>query len=163
MTNDESRPELTASEPAHQEEDSDNSESGATAQILAELQALRSEVADLRQQLERVLPDARSEKPSRGFRVSLRCRAQRTNAAFKVGNTRRDWQPPRPRLWDAIALLILTISGFLLRFVHLTTIPPGMHGDEAFATLLARRVMDGERSGFSPARLPEIRPVMCIC
>ena len=119
------------------------SPSDPAAQILSEIQALRSEVADLRAQL-----DSRAEKADSRLSIrSLKSRLERPRtriSQFLTTGSRRDWEPPRSRLLDLIALTILTVSGFLLRFVNLTSIPPGMHGDEAFASLLTRRLLNGE-------------------
>jgi len=68
---------------------------------------------------------------------NLRSRRDR----FLAGGQRRDWAPPHPLVWDFIALLLITTAAFLLRFVRIDSIPPGMHGDEAATGLGARQIM----------------------
>ena len=80
--------------------------------------------------------DREHHLPAGLTRLSARCSA--IASAWWMRGQQPEWTPPRPRLWDAIFLTILTVAGLLLRVVNLTSIPPGMHGDEAAVGLGAR-------------------------
>ena len=47
------------------------------------------------------------------------------------------------KLWEAIALGLITLLAAALRFTKLADVPPGLHYDEGFQGMMARTVLDG--------------------
>lgn len=130
-------------------------------QLTADVQALRAQVATLSSQLE----TTESGEPIDDFEyipVSQRLRSllpSRSSIPSSPPSGLKDrgvgafnrwwdrgsapaWEPPHPRIWDALALIAITVLGFLMRYINVANIPPGMHGDEAATGLAARQIMD---------------------
>ncbi len=58
------------------------------------------------------------------------------------------------RTGELIVLLAIVVAGLLLRALHLETMPPGLHGDEAIAGLEANRILaEGGIGPYSPPAL----------
>jgi len=49
---------------------------------------------------------------------------------------------PRAFLWEAAAIVGLVVIAAVLRFWHLSSLPAGLHGDEGWAGIDARRILD---------------------
>lgn len=64
-----------------------------------------------------------------------------------VRGRQREWAPTRTRLWDSVAVSLLTIVGALLRTTNLGSVPAGIQGDEATTALLARQVLRHQSIG----------------
>lgn len=88
---------------------------------------------------------AASRNPT--WRRQLAARATATIARAKriPGNAWRQHQ------WEIVALAVITALAGLLRFYGLTSLPSGLHGDEAVAGLEAQRILDqGSIGPYSP-------------
>lgn len=104
-----------------------------------EIAAIREEVATLRLEVSRL----RQERPTGSryarplYRPRLPCRAV--------------WVP---RLREAVSVLVVLIAAAFLRFHELSTIPAGLHGDEAITGLEGQRILDeGWIGPYSPLAL----------
>jgi len=57
-------------------------------------------------------------------------------------------------LWEALAVAAIVLVALLLRTYHLTTVPPGLHGDEATTGLESERILrEGNIGPYSPEAL----------
>lgn len=50
---------------------------------------------------------------------------------------------PLSRAWESALLLFTTVLAVVFRFYRLTEVPPGLHFDEAFKGVMARRMLEG--------------------
>jgi hypothetical protein len=74
--------------------------------------------------------------------VSRIRRWRTTKSARWAVPPRAEWTPGRSLVWHVVAVGLVALAAILLRFVHLETIPYGMHGDEAMAVLEGRRTLE---------------------
>ena len=132
------------------------------SQVEQELKQLRQEISEFRSEIRSLLHPIKQTNPHRltdhtGPR-SLIYRARdhlmamvpqncitlpaRVRSIATAGQLRQEWSPPRSRVWDLIAIVVVVVAAFLLRSVDLSGMPPGMHGDEAATGLEARRIID---------------------
>ena len=136
--------------------------------LIQEVRTTRIEIAELRSALDNAdidlsLPpgSARSDPTTRlhlspratvaGNKPRARLKSMATSlhawwlgvlATYLERGKRAEWAPPG-RIWiDIASLAVLTTLALLLRVVKITSIPPGMHGDEAATGLSARQIMD---------------------
>ena len=129
-----------------------------SAELVAELRLIRHELAGLREELRAAArppaatgPATEAPQGRRAFplpaaveRMPTRLRVISTDARATLAGWRGgpEWAPPRALVWDIGALLVIGLAAWLLRYVDIAGIPPGLHGDEAATGLEARRILD---------------------
>ena len=131
------------------------------AGLLAELRQIRREIAGLREEIRAAAregtaaPTEPTEPPVparrwlipdefafRGLPDRGRSRATEVHARVVGWRAGPEWTPPRALLWDIAALLVVGLVAWLLRYVDVSGIPQGFHGDEAATGLEAHRILD---------------------
>jgi hypothetical protein len=136
----------------------DSSSPVSEDRLIEELAAVRQELHAIRALLEGRRESAHAARPSEGLTVSRRLPLpairvprlpsiagpgfQRVRRLWRQPEALGEWAPPRPLLWDVLAIVAIGVVAWLLRYVNLSSIPPGMHGDEAATGLEARRILD---------------------
>ena len=151
------KPPAPQSGPAHKEQVPPHPDSD---QVLAELAELRREISSLRTEVQRhlqsqsangqgdqanaVWPRSADGRTVKVKSLPNRLESTRLRISRHVGAWRREseWTPPHPLAWDITLILAITIIAWWIRSVDLTTVPPGLHGDEAATGLEARRILE---------------------
>ena len=143
------QPLIKLSEISDNGQSADESAEHAAFEALAELnrkvELLRVDVQELTRSVEALRATSSDRGPGRVLGILpewSRGATQSIKSTIVTGRERREWAPPRPRVADAIVLLLLVTAALLVRAMNLSTAPPGLHGDEAATGIEARQILD---------------------